>query len=221
VLRQYTRNEAAFHRLHPALVIQVKELRCDALPGRVKYRQGEHAMKELHPDLVRVIISEEEIAHRVQQMADQISQDYRDVDHLYIIGILKGAFIFLADLTRRLEVPHVVDFMALSSYGKTTESGAVRILMDLREPIEGQHVLVVEDIVDTGHTLNYLVHILQGRNPASLRTCALVRKERDQDGMTVDYLGFNIPDVWVVGYGLDYADRFRTLPIVAELKRNA
>ncbi len=178
-------------------------------------------MKDLHPDLARVLISEEEIAGRVKQLAQQISQDYQSIERLYIIGILKGAFIFLADLTRQLDVPHAVDFMALSSYGKTTESGAVRILMDLREPIEGQHVLIVEDIVDTGHTLNYLIHILQGRNPASLRTCALVRKQRDQDGVMVDYLGFEIPDVWVVGYGLDYADRFRTLPVVAELKREA
>ena len=177
-------------------------------------------MKELHPDLARVLISEDEIARRVKELADQISQDYRGIERLYMIGILKGAFIFLADLTRQLSIPHAVDFMALSSYGKTTESGAVRILMDLREPIEGQHVLIVEDIVDTGHTLSYLIHILQGRNPASLRTCALVRKQREQDGMKVDYLGFDIPDVWVVGYGLDYADRFRTLPLVAELKRD-
>jgi hypoxanthine phosphoribosyltransferase len=134
---------------------------------------------------------------------------------------LKGAFIFLADLTRQLSVPHVVDFMALSSYGKTTESGAVRILMDLREPIENQHVLIVEDIVDTGHTLGYLYHILKGRRPASLNTCALVRKQREQEGLSINYLGFDIPDVWVVGYGLDYADRFRTLPFVAELKRSA
>jgi hypoxanthine phosphoribosyltransferase len=178
-------------------------------------------MKDLHPDLARVLITEEEIAQRVRQLADQISQDYQGIERLYIIGILKGAFIFLADLTRQLDIPHAVDFMALSSYGKTTESGAVRILMDLREPIEGQHVLIVEDIVDTGHTLSYLIHILEGRNPASLRTCALVRKQRQQDGTPVDYLGFEIPDVWVVGYGLDYTDRFRTLPVVAELKPRA
>ena len=176
-------------------------------------------MSELHPDLARVLVSSEAIEQRVKEMADQISGDFNGVERLYIIGILKGAFIFLADLTRQLSVPHVVDFMALSSYGRTTESGAVRILMDLREPIEGQHVLIVEDIVDTGHTLTYLHHILQGRNPASLRTCALVRKLRDQsDAPRVDYIGFDIPDVWVVGYGLDYADRYRTLPYVAELK---
>jgi hypoxanthine phosphoribosyltransferase len=177
-------------------------------------------MNELHPDLARVLVSSEAIQQRVKELADQISLDFKEVDRLYIVGILKGAFIFMADLTRQLNIPHVVDFMALSSYGRTTESGAVRILMDLREPIEGQHVLVVEDIVDTGHTLTYLHHILLGRNPASLHTCALVRKLRGQaDSPPVDYIGFDIPDVWVVGYGLDYADRYRTLPFVAELDR--
>jgi hypoxanthine phosphoribosyltransferase len=176
-------------------------------------------MNDLYPDLARVLVSAEAIQQRVQELADQISRDFSEVDRLYIVGILKGAFIFLADLTRQLSIPHVVDFMALSSYGKTTESGAVRIMMDLREPIEGQHVLIVEDIVDTGHTLTYLHHILNGRNPASLHTCALVRKIRNQDDFPVDYIGFDIPDVWVVGYGLDYADRYRTLPFVAELNQ--
>ena len=175
-------------------------------------------MPDLHPDLARILVSSEQIAQRVKELAEQISNDYRQSDRLYIIGILKGAFIFLADLTRQLTIPHAVDFMALSSYGKNTTSGAVRILMDLREPIEGQHVLIVEDIVDTGSTLNYLNKILKGRNPASLRTCALVRKVGRGFPVPIDYLGFDIPDVWVVGYGLDYADRFRTLPYVAELK---
>ncbi len=175
-------------------------------------------MTDLHPDLVRILIDQEEIQKRVKELADQISNDFKGVKRLYIIGILKGAFIFLADLTRHITVPHVVDFMALSSYGRTTESGAVRILMDLREPIEGQHILIVEDIVDTGHTLGYLLNILEGRNPASLHTCALVKKQRDIEAAPVDYLGFEIPDVWVVGYGLDYADLYRTLPYVAELK---
>jgi len=175
-------------------------------------------MSDSHPDLARILISSEQIEQRVKELAQQISQDFSAVDRLYIIGILKGAFIFLADLTRRLDIPHVVDFMALSSYGKSTESGAVRILMDLREPIEGQHVLIVEDIVDTGHTLSYLYHVLKGRKPASLHTCALVRKQRSRVDVPIEYLGFDIPDVWVVGYGLDYADLYRTLPYVAELK---
>ena len=175
-------------------------------------------MNKLHPDLVRVLISADEIQRRVQELAQQIENDYPQGETIYMVGILKGAFIFLADLTRALTIPHIVDFMAVSSYGKTTTTGEVRLLMDLREPIENQHVLIVEDIVDTGHTLDYLLHILQGRRPASLRTCALVRKVRPQAGFPLDYLGFDIPDVWVVGYGLDYADRFRTLPYVAELK---
>ena len=178
-------------------------------------------MTTLHPDLARILIPSDQIQARVQELAEQISQDYKDIDRLYMVGILKGAFIFLADLTRRLNVPHVVDFMALSSYGKTTSSGTVRILMDLRESIEDQHVLIVEDILDTGNTLNYLVRIMEERKPASLRTCVLVRKIRDGVDFPVDYLGFDIPDVWVVGYGLDFADRHRTLPYIAELKREA
>lgn len=177
-------------------------------------------MTELHPDLARMLINSEQIETRVAEMAAHITKDFKSSETLYIVGILKGAFIFLADLTRRLHIPHVVDFMALSSYGRTTESGAVRILMDLREPIADQHVLIVEDIVDSGRTLKYLYEILQGRKPASLHTCVLVRKERENLGVPIDYLGFDIPDVWVVGYGLDYADRYRTLPYVAELKRD-
>jgi hypoxanthine phosphoribosyltransferase len=110
--------------------------------------------------------------------------------------------------------------MALSSYGKTTSSGAVRILMDLREPVEGQHLILVEDIIDTGNTLKYLNRVLKGRKPASLRSCVLVRKERDNLDIPIDYLGFDIPDVWVVGYGLDFAEKHRTLPYIAELKRD-
>jgi hypoxanthine phosphoribosyltransferase len=176
-------------------------------------------MDELHPDLAQVIVSTEQIQSRVKELAGQISSDFSDRENLYIVGILKGAFIFLADLTRHLKIPHTVDFMALSSYGKTTTSGAVRILMDLREPVEGQHIIIVEDIVDTGHTLKYLQRVLNGRKPASLHSCVLVRKERDNLNIPIDYLGFDIPDVWVVGYGLDFADKHRTLPYIAELKR--
>jgi hypoxanthine phosphoribosyltransferase len=175
-------------------------------------------MQELHPDLNRILISKEEIQQRVAEMAAQISDDFRAAGSLYIVGILKGAFIFLADLTRNLDLPHVVDFMALSSYGKSTESGAVRILMDLREPVDGLHILIVEDIVDSGQTLTYLHRILKGRKPASIHTCVLVKKEDHQEAVPIDYLGFSIPKVWVVGYGLDYAEQYRTLPYVAELK---
>jgi len=178
-------------------------------------------MNILHPDLAKILLSPEAIQGRVKELAGQIDQDYGNLDRLYLIGILKGAFIFLADLTRQLSIPHTVDFMALSSYGKSSSSGAVRILMDLREPIEGQHVLVVEDIVDSGHTLQYLYQVLKGRNPASLRSCVLVRKQRSKVDFPIDYLGFEIPDVWVVGYGLDYAEKHRTLPYIAEIRQEA
>jgi hypoxanthine phosphoribosyltransferase len=170
-------------------------------------------------DLARVLISPEEIQTRVDEIAKQISQDYKEDDGLYMIAILKGAFIFLSDLARLITIPHVVDFMAVSSYGRTAfSSGAVRLLMDLREPIEGRQVLIVEDIVDTGHTLSYLYHTLNERKPATLRTCVLLQKKRKHVDVPIDYLGFEIPDVWVVGYGLDYAETYRTLPYIAELK---
>lgn len=179
-------------------------------------------MGDMHPDLAKVIVSEEDIRRRVSELAEAIDRDYADNDDLYMIGILKGAFIFLADLARKIEVPHIVDFMALSSYGQTTTTtGAVRILMDLREPIEERNILLVEDIVDSGHTLSYLYKTLQGRRPATLRTCVLLQKERDSLDVPIDYLGFSIPDVWVVGYGLDFADKHRTLPFIAELKPEA
>ncbi|MCP4429279.1 MAG: hypoxanthine phosphoribosyltransferase [Chloroflexi bacterium] len=175
-------------------------------------------MNELHPDLARVIVSEETIQTNVKKLAERISRDYADMEEIYLIGVLKGAFIFLADLARQLTVPHVVDFMAVSSYGASgTVSGAVRLVLDLRESIAGKHVVIVEDIVDSGKTLDYLTKTLQGRQPASLQTCALVRKQRENAGFPVDYEGFEIPDVWVVGYGLDYADTHRTLPYIAEL----
>jgi hypoxanthine phosphoribosyltransferase len=180
-------------------------------------------MTDLHPDLTRVLVSAEAIQNRTCQLAEQIAADYRGNGQLILVGILKGAFIFMADLSRQLSLlrlPHIVDFMALSSYGKTTTSGAVRILMDLREPVEDQHIVLVEDILDTGHTLDYLIHTLRGRNPASLKTCVLVRKIRPGVETPIDYLGFDIPDVWVVGYGLDFAEKHRSLPFIAELKRD-
>jgi hypoxanthine phosphoribosyltransferase len=178
-------------------------------------------MKETHPDIERVLVSEETIQGRVTELADQLSSDYADVGQIFLVGILKGAFIFLADLARQLSVSHSVDFMALSSYGDTTQStGEVRLIMDLREPILDKHVVIVEDIVDSGHTLHYLYRVLGEREPASLKTCALVRKERENLGVPIDYLGFDIPDVWVVGYGLDFADKHRTLPYIAELKEH-
>jgi hypoxanthine phosphoribosyltransferase len=168
----------------------------------------------------RVLLSEETIAARVRDLATQISTDYADADHLVLVGVLKGAFIFMADLARELTVVHHVDFIALSSYNRgAVTTGAVRLIMDTRVNVTGRHVLIVEDIVDTGYTLEYLLRTFHARHPASLRACALLSKpERRQTEVLVDYLGFEIPDVWVVGYGLDYADRFRTLPYIGALK---
>ena len=175
-------------------------------------------MTDINPDLKRILVSTEEIQARVSELADQISKDYAGVEQIFLIGILKGAFIFLADLSRQIKVPHVVDFMAVSSYGKSANTGAVRLIMDLREPIDGQHAIIIEDIADSGKTLKYLYQVLQWHNPASLKTCVLLSKNRANLDVPIDYLGFEIPDAWVVGYGLDYADRFRTLPYIAELK---
>ena len=163
-----------------------------------------------------VLITEEQIRERVAAFSEQISRDYAGKGELVLVGVLKGAFILLADLSRQLTIPRRVEFIAVSSYGQTSVStGAVRLIMDLRGVIEGKHVLIVEDIVDTGHTLHYLVSLLKARRPASLRTCALVRKsDRAEVEVGVDYLGFDIPDVWVVGYGLDYAEQYRTLPYI-------
>lgn len=167
-----------------------------------------------------VLIAEQDIYKRVQEFSEQISRDYTGKGELVLIGVLKGAFILLADLSRKLTIPHRVEFIAVSSYGKSSVStGAVRMIMDLRGDIENKHVLIVEDIVDTGHTLHYLMSLLKTRRPASLRTCALVRKtDRAEVQVDVDYLGFDIPDVWVVGYGLDYAEQHRTLPYIGVLQ---
>ena len=175
-------------------------------------------MNDIEKNLERVLVSTDQIKIRVRELADQISRDYAGVEQIYLIGILKGAFIFLADLSRQLSIPHVVDFMAVSSYGKTANTGAVRLIMDLREPIDGQHAIIIEDIADSGKTLKYLYQVLQWHNPASLKTCVLLRKNRDNLDVPINYLGFEIPNAWVVGYGLDYADKYRTLPYIAELK---
>ena len=164
----------------------------------------------------RVLIGENDIRAKVGELAGRISEDYRGVPDLRMVGILKGAFIFLADLARAVAVPCSVDFMAVSSYGDATVSnGSVRLVLDLRRSITGAHVLVVEDIVDTGATLSYLLRLLAARRPASLKTCALVHKPaRRQLETRIDYLGFEIPDAWVVGYGLDLAEEYRALPYI-------
>ena len=166
------------------------------------------------------LLTVSEIQRRVSELADEISRDYREVEEIFMIGVLRGAFIFLADLARQIDVPRRIDFMALASYDEgSNRADAVRLIMDLRSDIRDKHVLVVEDIVDTGHTLAYLLETLAARRPASLKTCALVRKPaRHEVHIDLDYVGFEIPDAWVVGYGLDFADQNRALPYIGVMK---
>jgi hypoxanthine phosphoribosyltransferase len=177
-------------------------------------------MQNLYHEFERILVTEEQIQERVKELSAQISQDYQGKGSIVLIGILKGSFMFTADLARHLTIPHYIDFMALSSYGHSAVSGAVRILLDLRADIYQKHVLIVEDIVDTGNTIHYLNTVLQTRKPASIKTCALTRKVGKALDTPIDYLGFEIPDVWVVGYGLDFAERHRTWPFIAELKQD-
>ena len=166
-----------------------------------------------------ILVPAEDLARRVKEMAAEVSRDYAGKD-LVLICVLKGAVFFLADLMRHLEVPCEVDFMAVSSYGSATKSsGVVRILKDLDAVIEDRDVLIVEDIVDSGLTLQYLLRNLAGRNPRSLEVCALlIKPERREVELQAKYVGFEIPDRFVVGYGLDYGERYRNLPYVAALK---
>ncbi|MBC7246247.1 MAG: hypoxanthine phosphoribosyltransferase [Actinobacteria bacterium] len=168
---------------------------------------------------MKALITREEIHSRVREMAEQITRDYRDRD-LVMVGVLKGAFVFMADLTRQVDLPLEVDFVAVSSYGKDTKSsGVVRIVKDLDLDIGGRDVLLVEDIVDTGLTLSYIADMLRQRKPSSLEICALLNKpEARKVDLEVKYCGFDIPMVFVVGYGLDHAERYRHLPFVGVLE---
>ena len=171
------------------------------------------------PEIGEILVQPDELAHRVSELAEQISTDYAGKDVL-LIGVLKGAVFFLADLMRHLDVVCEVDFMAVSSYGASTDSsGVVRILKDLDASIEGRDVLIVEDIVDSGLTLQYLLRTLKARDPASLEVCALLTKpERRKVDLPIRYVGFEIPNRFAIGYGLDHAERFRNLPYVAVLE---
>jgi hypoxanthine phosphoribosyltransferase len=166
-----------------------------------------------------ILVQRDELEHRVRELAEEVSGDYADRE-LLLVGVLKGAVFFLSDLMRHLEVDCEVDFMAVSSYGSSTDSsGVVRILKDLDVSIEGRHVLIVEDIVDSGLTLSYLLRTLRARNPASLEVCALLTKpERRKVDLPIRYVGFEIPNRFAIGYGLDHAERFRNLPFVAVLE---
>jgi hypoxanthine phosphoribosyltransferase len=168
---------------------------------------------------IETLISEESIRTRIQELGAEITRDYAGMNPL-LIGVLKGACFFLSDLLRAIDTPLSIEFMAISSYGSSTRtSGEVRIMKDLDVPIEGRHILVIEDIVDTGLTLSYLLANLESRGAASVKLAALLDKfERRQKEVKIDYLGFKIPDEFVVGYGLDFAERYRNLPFIGVLK---
>jgi hypoxanthine phosphoribosyltransferase len=169
-------------------------------------------------DIGKILIPAAKIQTRVKEIADQISEDYGDREVL-AVGILRGAFVFTSDLIRHLRLPVCVDFMAISSYGQSSDSsGVVKMLKDLEENIESRHVLIVEDIVDTGLTLQYLMRTLSARHPATLKVCTLLdRASRRKVKIDLHYVGFTIPDFFVVGYGLDFGQKFRNLPYIARL----
>jgi hypoxanthine phosphoribosyltransferase len=177
---------------------------------------------EVHDDdaIGEILVPAEDLQRRVRELAAEVSRDYEGRD-LVLVGVLKGAIFFLSDLMRHIKVPCEVDFMAVASYGSATKSsGVVRILKDLDAVIEGRDVLIVEDIVDSGLTLQYLLRNLRGRNPRSLEVCALlIKPERRKVELNARYVGFEIPDRFVVGYGLDHAERYRNLPFVAALRQ--
>lgn len=170
-------------------------------------------------DIDRVFFSESEIAAKVKELGAAISRDFKDKEPL-MVGILKGSFIFMADLMRSIQVPCEIEFMAVSSYGNSTKTtGAVKITKDLNHDIEGRHILLIEDILDSGVTLSYLRNYLSGRNPASITICTLLDKpDRRKADIHADYYGFICPDAFIVGYGLDYAERYRNLPYIGVLK---
>ena len=177
---------------------------------------------EIHPDIEEVLITSDEIQDKITELAKHITEDYRQRDAL-LVGVLKGAFVFMADLSRQIQLPIEFDFMAVSSYGSSTKSsGVVRILKDLDHEITGRHILLVEDIIDSGLTLSYLLRYLDARRPASLEVCSLFYKKGVQTvPLDVKYPGFEIPPVFIVGYGLDYAEKYRNLPYIGTLKPSA
>ena len=173
----------------------------------------------LEKDILEVLFSEEQLDRRVREIAAQIEKDYEGKE-IVLISVLRGSFVFMADLCRRIDLPCTVDFMSVSSYGKgTSSSGQVQITKDLSSDISGKHIIVVEDILDSGNTLSYLLKLLEQRNPASIRLCTLLDKpDRRVKQVEVHYSGFSIPDAFVVGYGLDYAEKYRNMPYIGILK---
>ena len=173
----------------------------------------------LEKDIQEVLFSEEQLDRRVREIAAEITRDYEGKE-IMLISVLRGSFVFMADLCRRIDLPCTLDFMSVSSYGKgTTSSGQVQITRDLSSDISGKHIIVVEDILDSGNTLSYLLKLLEQRNPASIRLCTLLNKpDRRVKHVDVHYCGFDIPDAFIVGYGLDYAEQYRNLPYIGILK---
>jgi len=174
-------------------------------------------------DIKEILISEEEIKAKLKELGKRITEDYKGVDNILLVGVLKGAVLFIADLIRHIDLPLEIDFMAVSSYGASTESsGVVRILKDLEQTIQGKNILIVEDIIDSGLTLSYLYNLLKSRKPADIKICTLLDKpSRRKIDIKVDYVGFEIPDYFVVGYGLDYNEKYRNLPFIGVLKPEA
>lgn len=174
----------------------------------------------MHADIERILITADEIQSKIQELGQRITTDYATVDNLLLIGVLKGCVMFMVDLARTIGLPVALDFIAISSYGQSTESsGVVRLLKDLDTDIAHRHLLIVEDIIDSGLTLDYLQAQLNRRGPASVQICTLLNKpERRTAEVRVKYVGFNIPNEFVVGYGLDYCERYRTLPYIGVLK---
>jgi len=175
----------------------------------------------MHKDIESIIYSEEMLANRIAELGKKISDDYRG-KKLIVVGVMKGANVFVADLIRNLDLDVVLDFIVVSSYGASTEStGVIRLLKDLDENIDSEHVLIVEDIIDSGLTLEYLINNFETRHPKSIGICTLLNKvERRKANINVDYIGFQVPDEFIVGYGIDYAERYRNLPYVGVLKRS-
>ena len=175
----------------------------------------------MHNDIQEILLTEEMLKNKVAELGAQITRDYADKE-IFAIGILRGAVVFMADLIRAIERPVQIDFMAVSSYGMQADSsGIVRILKDLDSSITGKHVLIIEDIIDSGQTLSYLIKNLTERKPASIQLCTLMNKpERRKVDLPVKYIGFEIPNEFVVGYGLDYAEKYRNLPYLGVLKRS-
>ena len=173
----------------------------------------------LEKAIQEVLFSEEQLDRRVREIAAEITKDYEGKE-IMLISVLRGSFVFMADLCRRIDLPCTLDFMSVSSYGSgTTSSGQVQITRDLSSDISDKHIIVVEDILDSGNTLSYLLKLLEQRNPASIRLCTLLNKpERRVKHVDVHYCGFDIPDAFVVGYGLDYAEQYRNLPYIGILK---